>query len=187
MMMKLFVSDLQRLTAHAVSVRQSLFDNRTAVRLSTFFPRAGAESMWRPRIKHHLKDRKPAARKPARVESATVKDEEFMLTLTKRLAVLSSFGRNRRAMTLSEAAQVVDLSRATTRRVPHTLVELGDVEQNGRQFALTPRIMRLGFVYISSQSWVVPHHSPDHPRRGSLVPAACSGRSDATPPRNHLF
>src|SRR5262249_16029485 len=32
--------------------------------------------------------------------------------------------------------------------------ELGYVEQNGRQFTLSPRIMQLGFAYISSQSWV---------------------------------
>jgi DNA-binding IclR family transcriptional regulator len=77
-----------------------------------------------------------------------------MLTLAKGLAVLSSFGRHRPTMTLAQAAQAVDLSRATARRVLHTLVGLGYVEQNGRQFALSPRIMRLGFAYISSQSWV---------------------------------
>jgi IclR family pca regulon transcriptional regulator len=82
------------------------------------------------------------------------KDKEFMLTLAKGLAVLSSFGRHRPTMTLAQAAQAVDLSRATARRVLHTLVGLGYVEQNGRQFALSPRIMRLGFAYISSQSWV---------------------------------
>src|SRR6266436_1996817 len=77
-----------------------------------------------------------------------------MLTLAKGLAVLGSFGRHRPTMTLAQAAQAVELSRATARRVLHTLVGLGYVEQNGRQFALSPRIMRLGFAYISSQSWV---------------------------------
>jgi IclR family transcriptional regulator, pca regulon regulatory protein len=82
------------------------------------------------------------------------KDKEFMLTLAKGLAVLGSFGRHRPTMTLSQAAEAVDLSRATARRVLHTLVGLGYVEQSGRQFALSPRIMQLGFAYISSQSWV---------------------------------
>src|SRR5260370_37387510 len=81
------------------------------------------------------------------------KDKEFMLTLAKGLAVLGSFGRHRPTMTLAQAAQAVDLSRATARRVLHTLVGLGYVEQNGRQFALSPRILRLGFAFISSQSW----------------------------------
>jgi IclR family pca regulon transcriptional regulator len=91
---------------------------------------------------------------PANAASAASKDKEFMLTLAKGLAVLGSFGRHRPTMTLAQAAQAVDLSRATARRVLHTLVGLGYVEQNGRQFALSPRIMRLGFAYISSQSWV---------------------------------
>jgi IclR family transcriptional regulator, pca regulon regulatory protein len=91
---------------------------------------------------------------PANAASPGGKDKEFMLTLAKGLAVLGSFGRHRPTMTLAQAAQAVDLSRATARRVLHTLVGLGYVEQNGRQFALSPRIMRLGFAYISSQSWV---------------------------------
>jgi IclR family pca regulon transcriptional regulator len=85
---------------------------------------------------------------------AAVKDKEFMLTLAKGLAVLNSFGRHRPTMTLSQAAETVRLSRATARRVLHTLVDLGYVAQNGRQFALSPRVMQLGFAYISSQSWI---------------------------------
>jgi IclR family transcriptional regulator, pca regulon regulatory protein len=110
--------------------------------------------------KHELRHGKSDARPPARTAgsssaaSAAAKDKEFMLTLAKGLAVLGSFGRHRPAMTLAQAAQAGDLSRATARRVLHTLVRLGYVEQNGRQFALSPRIMRLGFAYISSQSWV---------------------------------
>jgi IclR family pca regulon transcriptional regulator len=90
----------------------------------------------------------------AEAASSPSKDKEFMLTLARGLAVLGSFGRHRPTMTLSQAAQTVDLSRATARRVLHTLVELGYVEQTGRQFTLSPRIMQLGFAYISSQSWV---------------------------------
>ena len=56
-----------------------------------------------------------------------------MTTLAKGLAVLGAFGRQRPSMTLSEAAQVADLSRATARRVLRTLVQLGYVEQDGRR------------------------------------------------------
>ena len=59
-------------------------------------------------------------------------DKEFMTTLAKGLAVLGAFGRQRPTMTLSEAAEVADLSRATARRVLRTLTELGYVEQDGR-------------------------------------------------------
>src|SRR5260370_32350758 len=136
-----------------------LFDSRTDVRLSTgLFPRAGAKSMQNARMRRR-KSNAPRSVPTAGVASADAasppsKDKEFMLTLAKGLAVLGSFGRHRPTMTLAQAAQAVDLSRATARRVLHTLVGLGYVEQNGRQFALSPRIMRLGFAFISSQSWV---------------------------------
>ncbi len=81
-------------------------------------------------------------------------DKEFMATLAKGLAVLSSFGEQRSAMTLSEAAEVAGLSRAASRRVLRTLASLGYVVQNGRQFSLAPRILELGFAYLSTQSWI---------------------------------
>jgi IclR family pca regulon transcriptional regulator len=81
-------------------------------------------------------------------------DKEFMTTLAKGLAVLGAFGRARPTMTLSEAAEVAALSRATARRVLRTLTELGYVEQDGRAFALSPRILDFGFAYLSTQSWI---------------------------------
>ncbi|MBV9980709.1 IclR family transcriptional regulator C-terminal domain-containing protein [Bradyrhizobium sp.] len=81
-------------------------------------------------------------------------DKEFMATLAKGLAVLGAFGRQRPAMTLSEAAAVADLSRAAARRVLRTLSMLGYVEQQGRQFSLSPRILEFGFAYLSTQSWI---------------------------------
>src|SRR5262245_66483208 len=42
-------------------------------------------------------------------------DKEFMTTLAKGLTVLAAFGKQRPAMTLSEAADVAGLSRATER------------------------------------------------------------------------
>ena len=81
-------------------------------------------------------------------------DKEFMTTLAKGLAVLGAFGRQRPTMTLSEAAQVADLSRATARRVLRTLAQLGYVEQQGRTFSLSPQILDLGFAYLSTQSWI---------------------------------
>jgi len=77
-----------------------------------------------------------------------------MTTLAKGLAVLGAFGRQRPTMTLSEAAEIAELSRAAARRVLRTLTVLGYVEQNGRVFSLSPRIVDLGFAYLSTQSWV---------------------------------
>lgn len=81
-------------------------------------------------------------------------DKEFMTTLAKGLTVLGSFGEHRPAMTLSEAASNSGLSRATARRVLLTLSTLGYVTQKGRHFSLAPRILELGFAYLSTQSWL---------------------------------
>jgi len=77
-----------------------------------------------------------------------------MASLAKGLAVLGAFGESRPAMSLTEAAAVVGLSRAAARRVLLTLAELGYVEQSGRDFTLAPRILELGFGYLSVQSWI---------------------------------
>ena len=66
-----------------------------------------------------------------------VNNKEFMATLAKGLTVLGAFGGQRPAMTLSEAAEVAGLSRATARRVLRTLSMLGYVEQDGRMFSLS--------------------------------------------------
>ena len=81
-------------------------------------------------------------------------DKEFMATLAKGLAVLGCFGRQRPAMTLSEAALAANVSRATARRILRTLAELGYVEQRGRQFSLSPNILQLGFAYLATQNWI---------------------------------
>jgi IclR family pca regulon transcriptional regulator len=81
-------------------------------------------------------------------------DKEFMATLAKGLAVLGCFGKQRPTMTLSEAASAANLSRATARRILRTLTELGYVEQQGRDFSLSPNILKLGFAYLATQSWI---------------------------------
>lgn len=86
--------------------------------------------------------------------AAEFDDKEFMATLAKGLAVLGCFGKQQPTMTLSQAAAATNLSRATARRILHTLAELGYVEQNGRQFSLSPNILKLGFSYLSTQSWI---------------------------------
>ena len=81
-------------------------------------------------------------------------DKEYAATLAKGLSVLSSFGHERPSMSLSEIATANGLSRASARRLLRTLVGLGYVAQNGKVFALAPRILELGFAYLSTQSWI---------------------------------
>ncbi len=77
-----------------------------------------------------------------------------MATLARGLAVLGAFGPHRPSMTLSDAATVTGLSRATARRILRTLVRLGYAVQDGRDFSLAPRVLEIGFAYLSTQSWI---------------------------------
>jgi len=49
-------------------------------------------------------------------------------------------------------ARQTNLTRATARRFLHTLVALGYTDTDGREFWLRPRILELGYAYLSSLS-----------------------------------
>jgi IclR family pca regulon transcriptional regulator len=78
------------------------------------------------------------------------RSSDFIQSLERGLAVMNSFSRERRAQTLSEVAEMTGLTRATARRVLLTLAELGYVHQNSRSFSLTPKVLDLGYSYLSS-------------------------------------
>ncbi|NQD36355.1 helix-turn-helix domain-containing protein [Permianibacter sp. IMCC34836] len=75
---------------------------------------------------------------------------DYIQSLHRGLDVIRAFSRENPAMTLSEIAEITGLSRAVVRRVLLTLQFLGFVGQQGRQFYLSPRILELGFSYLSS-------------------------------------
>jgi IclR family transcriptional regulator, pca regulon regulatory protein len=75
---------------------------------------------------------------------------DFIQSLERGLAVINSFSREHPAPTLSEVAQMTGLTRATARRVLLTLAALGYVDQSGRTFSLTPKVLDLGYSYLSS-------------------------------------
>lgn len=79
-------------------------------------------------------------------------EREHVASLERGLAVLRAFDAERPVMTLSEVAEATDLSRATARRFLHTLETLGYVRSDARAFRLTPRVLELGFSYLSSLS-----------------------------------
>lgn len=70
--------------------------------------------------------------------------------LARGLLILTIFGDARRTLTLSEVAAAVGLPRATARRALLTLVTLGYMGLEGRQFRLTPRVLRLASAYLTS-------------------------------------
>ena len=77
-------------------------------------------------------------------------DADFVHSLARGLAVIRAFGVDAPQLTMSDVAKRTGLSRATVRRFLHTLVELGYVGLEGRLYALRPRILELGYAFLSS-------------------------------------
>ncbi|MGH3463999.1 MAG: IclR family transcriptional regulator [Kribbellaceae bacterium] len=77
---------------------------------------------------------------------------EFVQSLERGLAVIRAFDAEHPELTLSDVARKTGLTRAAARRFLLTLVELGYVRTDGRLFGLRPRILELGYAYLSSLS-----------------------------------
>ncbi len=78
------------------------------------------------------------------------RDPSFVNSLARGLRVIRAFNRERPEMTLSEVAVHTGLTRAAARRFLITLQQLGYVCTDGKRFRLAPRILELGFAYLSS-------------------------------------
>lgn len=99
----------------------------------------------------------PSALPPSFLDAG---DREFVGSLARGLAVIQAFGRDTQRMTLSGVAARTGLTRATARRFLLTLEALGFVARDGNLFELTPKVLDLGFAYLSSRDlWEIalPH------------------------------
>jgi IclR family pca regulon transcriptional regulator len=83
-------------------------------------------------------------------EPRTSEEKEYVAGLEKGLAIIEAFGICNRPITLSEAAKITGHSRAAARRSLLTLQSLGYVQSDGKYFRLAPRVLRLGYAYVSS-------------------------------------
>jgi IclR family transcriptional regulator, pca regulon regulatory protein len=75
---------------------------------------------------------------------------QSLQSLERGIAVIQVFSRDRPALTLSEVARLTGITRATARRILLTFEEIGHVRSDGRLFSLTPRVLSLGWAYLSS-------------------------------------
>jgi IclR family transcriptional regulator, pca regulon regulatory protein len=82
-------------------------------------------------------------------DGAQVRSSDFVQSLDRGLAVIRAFGPDRERLSLSEVARETGLTRAATRRFLLTLVKLGYVRSDGREFSLRPRVLELGYAYLS--------------------------------------
>jgi IclR family transcriptional regulator, pca regulon regulatory protein len=79
-------------------------------------------------------------------------DPEFMSSLARGLAVLRCFADAQQPMTIAQASRMTGLSRPAVKRCLHTLARLGYVAQDGVNYALRPKVLALGYAYMSSST-----------------------------------
>jgi IclR family pca regulon transcriptional regulator len=70
-------------------------------------------------------------------------------SLERGLAVIRAFDADHPRLTLSQVADLCGLPRAAARRSLLTLADLGYVRTDGRHFALTARVLELGYAYLA--------------------------------------
>ncbi len=73
----------------------------------------------------------------------------YLQSLEKGLSVLAAFQATKPLVSSAELAERTGLDRASTRRVLLTLVQLGYVQQVGRLFGLTAKVLDFGYQYLA--------------------------------------
>jgi IclR family pca regulon transcriptional regulator len=95
--------------------------------------------------------RPPSLSAPSLELDAFAGDPNFMTSLARGLLVITAFGQQQRAMTVAQLSIRTGLSRAAVRRCIYTLAGLGFASsEDGRHYALTPKVLSLGHAYLSS-------------------------------------
>lgn len=77
---------------------------------------------------------------------------EVVQAFVRGLAVIRAFDAENAELTLSDVARRAGVTRAAAGRFLRTLQSLGYVRNDGRSFALTPRVLELGYSYLSALS-----------------------------------
>ena len=85
-----------------------------------------------------------------RAAEAFDRSPDYVQSLHRGLDVIRAFGVDRPTLSLAQIARETGLSRAVVRRLLMTLGYLGYVDKHGREFTLTPRVLDLGYRYLSS-------------------------------------
>ena len=83
---------------------------------------------------------------------AISRSPDHVQSLERGLAVICAFDAEHRELRLSEVARLAGVSRAAARRFLLTLVALGYVHHAEGRFSLRPRVLELGYAYLSGLS-----------------------------------
>ncbi|CAI8243096.1 Pca regulon regulatory protein [marine metagenome] len=77
---------------------------------------------------------------------------DFVGSFAKGLSVLNAFSGNQKSMTLTEVAELTDMTRSAARRFLITLSILGYTKMQGRYFSLTPKVLSFSAMYLASDA-----------------------------------
>jgi len=83
-------------------------------------------------------------------ENGFAQSPDYVQSLARGLQVLRGFDAEHSNPTLADIAARTRLSRAAVRRLVLTLHHLGYLRTEGRGYALTPRVLELGFGYLGT-------------------------------------
>jgi hypothetical protein len=122
--------------------RQAARVRRGCQQLAAFVP---GSARPQPQAAETAQEPRPGVR-----GSADGRTADFVQSLERGFAVVRAFGAERPRLTLSEVAKATGLTRAATRRFLLTRVQLGYARTKGRVFSLRPRVLELGYAYLSA-------------------------------------
>ncbi|HEX8883143.1 MAG TPA: IclR family transcriptional regulator C-terminal domain-containing protein, partial [Noviherbaspirillum sp.] len=83
-------------------------------------------------------------------EIEAMTDPSFMTSLARGLAVVRAFSDQRRSLTIAQISHRTGIPRAAVRRCLYTLKRLGYADSEANNFFLKPKILSLGYSYLSS-------------------------------------
>jgi IclR family pca regulon transcriptional regulator len=83
-------------------------------------------------------------------EIEALTDPSFMTSLARGLAVVRAFSDQRRSLTIAQISHRTGIPRAAVRRCLYTLKQLGYADSEANNFFLKPKILTLGYSYLSS-------------------------------------
>lgn len=86
-------------------------------------------------------------------EVLSPEDRDFVTALASGLEVIQAFDEAHPRMTLSEVATRTGMNRAKARRFLLTLHALGYVKKQGRSFELAPKVLQLGYSFLSANNY----------------------------------
>lgn len=81
-----------------------------------------------------------------------MRSADFSATLARGLEVIKAFTERQANLTVSEIAEATGMSRAAARRFLLTLIDIGYVGMENQRFFLMPKVLELGYAYLSQYS-----------------------------------